>query len=233
MDSWIDLAFGPLLRWSLAACILGLAYRFGVAVWQLAAARRRSGDPDLPVRAIVQATVRWLLPVRLLRLRPGYGIASALFHAGLLALPLFYVGHVGLLRDELGAGWPALGPAVSDILTLVALAGLAFVLLSRLLVATSRQLTGAADVGLLVLLLVLLGSGWWASHPASSPLAPRAMLLVHALAGNLALVLTPFSKISHCVLFPLTQLAPEIGWRFPADSGRRVAVALAKENEPV
>ena len=32
---------------------------------------------------------------------------------------------------------------------------------------------------------------------------------------------------------PLTQLISEIGWHFPAESGKHVAVALAKENEPI
>ena len=59
------------------------------------------------------------------------------------------------------------------------------------------------------------------------------MLLIHMLAGNLALILTPLTKIVHCVLYPLTQLLSEIGWHFPAESGRHVAIALAKENEPV
>jgi hypothetical protein len=83
------------------------------------------------------------------------------------------------------------------------------------------------------MLLILAASGYWAAHPLSSPFAPRAMVLIHIMAGNLALILTPLTKIVHCVLAPLTQLISEIGWRFPADSGKRVAVALAKENEPI
>ena len=35
MDTWIDLARGPLFRISLAICVLGLGYRLGVAMWQL------------------------------------------------------------------------------------------------------------------------------------------------------------------------------------------------------
>jgi hypothetical protein len=59
------------------------------------------------------------------------------------------------------------------------------------------------------------------------------MLLLHMLLGNLALVLTPTTKIAHCVLYPFTQLIFQLGWHFPAESGRHVAVALAKEDEPV
>ena len=59
------------------------------------------------------------------------------------------------------------------------------------------------------------------------------MLLVHLLLGNLALILTPMTKIVHCVLGPLTQLLSEVAWHFPAESGRHVAVALGKESEPL
>ena len=86
---------------------------------------------------------------------------------------------------------------------------------------------------LLAVLLALVLSGYWAAHPTASPLAPRTMVLIHMLLGNLALVLTPLTKIVHCVLYPLTQLIGELGWHFPAATGRHVAVALAKEDEPV
>ena len=31
----------------------------------------------------------------------------------------------------------------------------------------------------------------------------------------------------------MTRLLSEVAWHFPADSGRHVAVALGKENEPI
>ncbi len=61
----------------------------------------------------------------------------------------------------------------------------------------------------------------------------RGLVLVHVLVGDLALILTPLTKIVHCILYPLTQLLSEVGWHFPAASGRHVAVALAKEQEPI
>jgi nitrate reductase gamma subunit len=233
MDTWIDLARGPLFRISLAVCLLGLAYRFGVIAWQIGAAHRRAGDKTLPHASIWRAALRWLLPWRLLRLRPLYALASLAFHAGILLVPLFYTGHVALWGPVLPAWWPRLATGAADVLTYLTLAGLAIVLLERLLVRASRDLTRGSDAGILLLLLGLAASGYWSAHPEASPLAPRTMLLVHMLAGNLALILTPLSKIVHCVLAPLTQLLSEVGWRFPAESGRHVAVALAKEDEPI
>jgi len=233
MDTWIALARGPLFRISLAVCLLGLAYRFGVTAWQIGAAHRRAGDKQLPHASIWRATLRWLLPWRLLRTRPLYALASLAFHAGILLVPLFYAGHVTLWGGVLPGWWPQLDLGTSDVFAWLALGGLVVVLLERLLVKVSRDLSRAGDVGLLLLLLALVASGYWAAHPDASPLAPRVMLLLHMLAGDLALIVTPLSKIVHCVLAPMTQLLGEVGWRFPAESGRHVAIALAKENEPL
>jgi nitrate reductase gamma subunit len=233
MDTWIALARGPLFRIALAVCLLGLAYHLGNTVAHIVRAHRRAADKNLPTGDILAATLRWLVPVRLLRANPLGGVASLLFHVGILLVPLFYVGHVRLWQASLPVPWPVLGPAVSDVLSLVTAAGLLLLLAGRLVIAASRQLTALADALLLALLLGLVLSGYWAAHPEASPLAPRAMVLIHMLLGNLALVITPLSKIVHCVLYPLTQLISELGWHFPAATGRHVCDALAKENEPV
>ena len=52
MDSLIALARGPLFRISLTICLLGLAYRFGTAIWQVFNSYRRAGDKNLPRRTI-------------------------------------------------------------------------------------------------------------------------------------------------------------------------------------
>ena len=96
MDTWIELARGPLFRISLAICVLGLSYRLSVAMWQLTTSWRQAGDRKIPLRAVFKATVRWMLPTHLFRLRPLYGLASVLFHLGILLVPLFYAGHANL-----------------------------------------------------------------------------------------------------------------------------------------
>ena len=231
-ETWISLAQGPLFRISLAVCLLGLAYRLVSTIWLLRMAYNRAGDQEIPFGTVWKATLRWLWPVRIVRHRPIYSLASMLFHVGVILVPLFGVGHVALWAGAL-TFWPVLDAQVADILTWLMIAGMVVVLLERFFVASSRDLTNRGDVFILVLLLFLGGSGYLAAHPESAPFAPRTLLLLHMLAGNLALILTPLSKIVHCVLMPLTQLISEIGWHFPAESGKHVAVALAKENEPI
>jgi nitrate reductase gamma subunit len=231
MDAWIDLARGPLFRLALASCLLGLGYHLGNTLWMLVQSHRRSTDKELALGSVASATFGSLLPFR--RRRPLQTVAGVAFHVGILLVPLFYVGHVTLWQGMMPIPWPTLGPAVSDALTLATVTGLATLLLLRLLVRSSRELTTTADVAVLVLLLVVTGSGYWAAHPTSSPTSARPMLLVHLLAANLALFLTPLTKIVHCILAPLNQLVSEVAWHFPAESGAHVAVALGKENDPV
>lgn len=233
MDAWIELFRGPLFRLSLLTCGLGLAYRLGNAAVATAAAWRRAGDRGIPIGSVVRTVFHWLFPHRLVRARPAYSAASFLFHVGIVLVPLFLAGHVALLAGVLPRWWPTLSPAVADTLTVIAVLALAFLLAARAATAAARALTSVQDVAVLALLLVVLGAGFFAAHPRVSPISARTALLVHVAAGNLALLLTPFTKLVHCVLVPVSHLLAEVGWHFPAESGRHVAIALNKENEPV
>jgi nitrate reductase gamma subunit len=233
MDAWIEIARGPLFRLCLLICALGLAYRLGNALFQVVGSWRRAGDGDIPLATVARATLRWLLPIRLLRARPLYSVASIAFHAGILLLPLFLAGHVVLWQASVPIPWPTLAPSAADILTAITVAALAALLLGRLLARAARALTRAHDVLIVLLLFLLTAGGFLAAHPAFSPFDARAVLLVHVLLGDLTLALTPATKLVHCALVPFTQLLSELGWHFPAESGRHVAAVLGKENEPV
>jgi nitrate reductase gamma subunit len=233
MDTWIELARGPLFRISLAILVLGLGYRFTVAMAQIVASWRRAGDRAIPAAAVAKATLGWIFPRRALRARPFYSAASILFHVGILVVPPFLLGHVALLGGWLPAGWPTLGPAAADTLTIAGILALGFVLAGRIATRSARALSRFQDVAVVAVLFLVMLFGFLGAHPALSPFDARAMVLLHMLLGNLALILTPTTKIAHCVLYPLTQLIFQLGWHFPAESGRHVMVALGKENEPV
>lgn len=233
MDGLIEFARGPLFRLSLTICVLGLGYRVAVIVAQIAAAWHRAGDRRLPLGAVASATASWLLPVRLWRSRPLYSTASVLFHLGVVVVPLFLVGHVALLGGVLPGWWPVLPQGTADAITIVAMAGIVALIAGRAGSSASRILTRGSDVFVLVVLLGLLLFGWWAANPAMSPFAARTMLAFHVLLGNLVLILVPTTKIAHCALMPFARLVFQLGWHFPAETGRHVAQVLNKEGEPV
>jgi len=233
MDGLIEFARGPLFRLSLTVCVLGLGYRIAVVSAQIAAAWRRAGDRRLPWAAVASATASWLMPIRLWRSRPFYSTASVLFHSGVVVVPLFLAGHVAMLGGLAPTWWPVLPQQVADAVTVVAMVALTVVLFGRAGSDASRVLTRGSDVGVLLALLGLLLFGWWAANPAMSPFAARTMLMVHIMLGNLVLILIPTTKIAHCVLMPFARLVFQLGWHFPAETGRHVAQALNKEEEPV
>ena len=233
MEDWIHLAMGPLFRVALAVFVLGLGYQFAVALAYVVTAWHRAGDRDVAWRVAAQATLSWVFPRRLLKARPVYSAASFLFHVGIILIPLTYAGHVVLMGTWVPSFWPRLGLLGADILTGVTLAGLAVILVGRIATHSSRALSRLGDYLILVLLLLTVALGYLAAHPGLIPLGARGMLLAHVLLADALLIISPVSKIAHCVLFPLTQVVFQLGWHFPAASGRQVGLALGKEGEPV
>lgn len=233
MDGLIEFARGPLFRISITVCVVGLGYRILTLAGQIAAAWYRAGDRRLPLGDIAATTASWLVPRRLWSKRPFYSSASVLFHFGIVVVPLFLAGHVALLAGILPRWWPVLPEVVADNVTVISLVALLGLIVGRVGLASSRALTRVGDVVVLVLLFCLLLFGWWAANPALSPFAARTMLFLHVLLGDLVLVLIPTTKIAHCALYPFTRLVFQLGWHFPAETGRHVAQALNKEGEPV
>jgi nitrate reductase gamma subunit len=133
----------------------------------------------------------------------------------------------------LGFGWPALPSTVATVLTLVVIAAAGSVLIQRVSNRESRILGRPQDYALPVLIAVAFLSGFMVMHPAWNPWGRDPMLLAHVLTGDVLLVLVPFTKLSHMVLLPLTQLVSELAWHFPEDAGERVGLALGKESEPI
>jgi nitrate reductase gamma subunit len=97
----------------------------------------------------------------------------------------------------------------------------------------ARHLSQAQDWILPALLLLVFLAGLGVAHPTWSPVNARALYLVHLLAGELLLVLVPFSKLQHMVLFWTSQASTELGWRFPPGAGERVRLSLGKQGQGV
>jgi len=234
MEAWLTFARGPLLQLSFAILALGVLRQLALTLCELVLAWRRAGDQFIPVRLLFRRSLGWILPVNALRgTRIPYTLASLVFHAGVLVVPLFLSGHVQLIRSGLGIGWPGLPAAAADTLTLGALAALAALAFLRFLDRASRVLSGFQDWFLLGLCGLVFLSGYAVAHPAANPLPFPATYLVHLLSAELLLVLLPFTKLTHALLFPFTQVSWELGWHFVPGAGERVRAALGKEGEPV
>ena len=233
MEAWLEWARGPLFWAALTFAVLGLLRHLAITIWEIGRAVQRAGDRDLPYRQLALATVKWLVPAGKVRNQLGLSLTTVAFHISILLVPLFLAGHIALWQRGLGLSWPALPNIVADILTVVAVAAAVAVVLERALARASRHLSRFQDYVLPLVIAVPFVSGFLVMHPQWNPFAFQAALLVHVLSANLVLILTPLTKITHCVLLPLTQLVSEVAWHFPPQSGSKVAAALGKEGEPI
>ncbi len=234
MNTWMAWARGPFLYLAFGLLAVGALRQWALAIGELVRAYRMAGDQKVPWRWMFKKSLGWIVPVNALRgTRIPFTVASAVFHAGMLMVPVFLAGHVALIERGTGISWPTLPAAAADALTLAALAGLGVLLLYRLLERAARFLSGPQDYLLLALCIVAFLSGYFVAHPKGSPLPFTLMYLGHLLSAELILVLIPFSKLAHALLFASTRIVWELGWHFVPGGGDKVRAALGKAGEPV
>jgi len=234
MESLLTFCRGHLLILTLSVFFLGVLRQVALTLAELWLAYRRAGDQAVPLKFIFKTSLGWIVPVNGLRgTRTAYTVASVVFHVGMLVVPLFLAGHIELVRRGVGLAWPALGSSAADALTLAAMAALLALLLMRLASRASRFLSTFQDWFLLVMCMTAFLSGYAVAHPMANPLPFTPVYILHLLSAELLLVLIPFSKLGHVVLFPLTRASWELGWHFVPGAGERVRIALGKGGEPV
>ncbi len=234
MNTALYLARGPLLYLAFAVLALGALRQWGLTITEIIRAYRVAGDHKIPWQWMFKKSLGWIVPVNALRgARVLFTAASAVFHIGMLLVPLFLAGHVALVEKGFGVSWPVLPNGAADALTAAALAGLAVLLAYRLADGAARFMSGAQDYLLLLLCICAFLSGYFVAHPEQNPLPANISYLTHLLSAELILVLIPFSKLCHALLFSTTRIAWELGWHFVPGGGDKVRAALGKAGETV
>lgn len=235
LQQLLDLARGPLLKLALLVMAAGLLRAVMLQVWEIGWARHRAGDQVVSWPTIVRRSLEWLLPWRYLgpEARRAYNLTSFVFHVGVIAVPVFLAGHVAIWEEELGIGWVTLPPIVADVLTILTIAAIVGLLVGRGASASSRSLSKAQDWTLPILCALPFGTGFLVSHPRLNPLSFEVVYLVHLLSAEVLLILVPFTKLVHIVLFWSNRTSSEMGWRFSPGAGHRVRAALGKEEQGV
>jgi nitrate reductase gamma subunit len=233
MTAWIDFARGPLFRLCLALMVLGLMRIFLVTLLGVKEAYQRNADKIVSWKEIRRQTVGWLFPVRRLwTQRPIYSALSFLFHVGMIVTPIFLASHILLWRNAVGFGWPALPQELANWLALLAIFTGTGIFLGRVLHSGARGLSHFQDFVWPLLIMAPFVTGYIASNALISPRTYQEMMLIHIYAGDLILLMIPFTKLAHCVLAPLSQLVTGVAWKFPAGAGDRVAETLGFADRP-
>jgi nitrate reductase gamma subunit len=130
-----------------------------------------------------------------------------------------------ILQANVGFSWASISKPILDILTLIGILGISALLTFRLYAINSRQLSSFSDFFILLILLNIFLSGYIAGRPWN-PISYDGLMLYHTLNGMGLLLLIPFSKIAHCVLFPLIRLSTEVAWRFTPQGGSETVKSL-------
>jgi nitrate reductase gamma subunit len=234
MPTWLEIASGPVLYFAMTILLLGLARQVLLTLWGLVEAIRRAGDRNIPYTQVVKDTLSWLVPIsHLHRTRPVYSWASFLLHLGIIFTGLFLGNHIDILRSTWGLAWPAIPRHILDGLALLSIIAAAYLLAYRLYVRSSRTLSKFMDYLLLLIILNLFVSGYLAGRQWN-PIPYDDLMLFHAINGIVLLILIPFTKIAHCVLFPLVRLCSEVAWHLTPQGGSEVVRTLyGDEGRPI
>ncbi len=226
MPTWLILSRGPVFFFTLIVFALGLLRLIGLTIWDILAAVRRAGDRRIPYRQILRQTLSWFIPInRLHRAKPASSYASFASHISILLVSLFLRNHLDILQANIGFAWWAISKPILDVLTLIGIIGISVLLLSRIYVITLRHLSKVSDYLLLILLLDIFVSGYLAGRDWN-PIPYDGLMLFHVLNGIALLLVTPFTKIAHCVLFPLVRFGSEVAWHFVPQAGSKTVEAI-------
>jgi nitrate reductase gamma subunit len=233
MIEWLEWARGPAFVFSFTLMILGLTRNFLLTIWGVIKALMKAGDKKIPWKNVLTTSFEWIIPVKKLKERVLYSLASIIFHLGLILVPVFLIEHVALWQRGIGMSWPTISQSLADGLTLITLLMIIALLIGRISNRTARALSRGQDFVLLILIALPFASGFLASHPALNPFSYHGTMLVHVLSANLIMCLIPFTKLSHGGIIPLTQIISEVGWHFPPHAGEQVRLSLGKEIDSV
>lgn len=200
MEALLEFMSGPLFRFALTVCILGCVLQFAQNAIVVASSKGLGSEG---LSEAFRAVFRWLSPShRVQRIGAVREILTWLSIAGLVLVPLFYLGHARLWGRYLDLGWPAIDPAVSDLLTKATMVTLTLLLIATVADKRERLTRLKADWLPLPLGLVAFVTGYLVAHPGRSPISPDMTALLHYMSADALLLAIPFTRFARAVLIP-------------------------------
>ncbi len=222
MAQMIDFLTGPFFAFSALLMILGLLRLFIITILDMRAAFRNAGDKNIKFSKVIRETLIWMLPGKnTINTSAVFSVISFIFHIGLIIVPVFLFEHIIIWKHIFKFGWPAIGKSAADVLTLITIACGLVLLGYRIFSRKRRDLSAARDYLFLIIILVIYISGYLIQGKTRF-LGFESRMLIHVLCGNLAMIIFPFTRLAHCILFPLVRLASAIAWHFPSNQGREL-----------
>ncbi len=223
----IDLLTGFGLRLSIGICLIGLLARGVIYIkglnWQLDRVAY-TAHPVAGLKGAARSIFFWILPFasRGWRVQPRMTLLFFVFHAGVIGIFLFLFAHNMIFQKTFGVSLAVLPRAAADGLSWGAVISAFFLMLRRMVTPEVRILTTASDYMLLLLSAAPLITGLICHY---TPAGYSFWLTAHILSGETLLIMIPFTRLSHAVLFFLSraQLGMDFGIKRGGMKGKGMA----------
>jgi nitrate reductase gamma subunit len=209
--TFIAFVEGPLVWIAFLTFLLGSALRL-LFFFTLSSKKDKPIYRFFSLKWMLLSIVRWLFPANVdLKKNPVFSVLGYLFHICLLAVPLFYSAHVTLWEESrFKWKWWTMPDSWADWLTLILLAIALFFIIRRLILPAVRIITTPSDYLLIVVCALPFLTGYVNTHPdglayqwitSALPIYGQYSNTIHIMSGALMLIVVPFTKLSHWVLF--------------------------------
>jgi nitrate reductase gamma subunit len=191
-------ARGPLVWIAFLIFILGSLYQL-ISMIRLAK-KDKVVLPYFSVKYGLRSLIHWIVPYgsRNMRLQPIFTFISFAFHICLIAVPIFLTAHNVLWRESFGISPPSFPELLTDIMTVIVIAGGVFFIFRRILSPTVRNVTFKSDYLLIAIVLAPFVTGFAAYHQWFDY---DVMIVLHIWTGALWLAAIPFTRIVHMIFF--------------------------------
>jgi len=157
---------------------------------------------------------RWLLPLNKDVVKnPIFAISGYVFHICLIVVPIWLSGHITLWEESrFEWSWTPIPDGMADWMTLIFLGIAVYFLLRRIISADIRLLSAFSDYFVLVVTALPFMTGYFLTHGTldSMGFLGDNISLIHMLCGEVMLMLIPFTKLCHFILFFFSRAATGI-----------------------
>jgi nitrate reductase gamma subunit len=194
---------GPMVWIAFGVFAGGMAFRL-ISMARLARHKDLVVFDYMNARYAFRSILHWMVPFAGVNMRrhPVMTSVAFVFHAWLLATPIFLCAHVFLIDESWNISWWFLPDTLADVMALGVIAASVFFLCRRIIRPEVRYLTTASDFIILALVAAPFVSGVWAYHQWPNY---TVAMMVHMLSGEILLAAIPFTRLSHMFFFPFTR----------------------------
>jgi nitrate reductase gamma subunit len=193
---------GPMAWTAFAVCIVATLLRLAILLGR--ARRINRLHPAKSFSGGFKSIIRGILPLgsSALRQAPLLGIVTFVFHLCVITVPVFLLAHIVLVYESWQLQWVSLPDLPADLMTIIVMAGILFFAVRRWVRKAVRAVSDFSDWALLIVvggvfLTGLLSYHHWGPY--------RPLLITHVVLGDILLLMIPFTKLVHMVLFFFTR----------------------------